>query len=312
MSVIATGKNLDLDLNFWITQYLTHLKLELGRSPLTVSGYGTNLGYFRAWLEELYGEATIEHLILPICRAYIAQMAENDLKPKTIQRAVAPIKGLVRYLADEGLVRDTHWLSRFRGPKIVERRADPLAMNEAKSLLAAIPTYTLAGQRDRVLFRMFLETGLRISEMLALTTVDCRLDLPAVVVRHGKGDKDRAVPLTTEMAQELQEYLETVRPALVRRDSPNSVWLSNRGSTMAATSLRDRLRYYARLAGLEGRNVHPHQLRATFATRLDMAEVNVTVIQELMGHSDIKTTSHYVGVAGKEMRRAIEKLKPIE
>jgi integrase/recombinase XerD len=58
--------------------------------------------------------------------------------------------------------------------------------------------------------------------------------------------------------------------------------------------------------------VYPHRLRATFATRLDRAGVNVTVIQELMGHADIKTTSHYVGVAGKEMRAAIRALEPVD
>ncbi len=311
MSATVVQDTAQVSFGFWKTQYLSHLKLELGRSALTVTGYGTNLGYFQTWLEGNYGEATIDHLILPICRAYVMQMAERGLKPKTIQKAIAPIKGLVRYLADEGLVTNTHWLTRLRGPKVVERRADPLSMDEARRLLAAIPSYTVAGQRDRVLFHLFVETGLRIGEMLSLTVSDCRLDLPVLVVRHGKGDKDRAVPLTNEMADELRNYLDMIRPALIRRDSPPSVWLSNKGKTMAPTSLRDRLRYYAKLAGLDGRHVHPHQLRATFATRLDMAQVNVTVIQELMGHSDIKTTSHYVGVAGKEMRNAIQKIEPL-
>jgi integrase/recombinase XerD len=76
--------------------------------------------------------------------------------------------------------------------------------------------------------------------------------------------------------------------------------------------VRDRLRYYARLAGLAGQRLYPHRLRATFATRLDQKEVNVTVIQELMGHSDINTTAHYVGVAGREMRAAIRALERAE
>lgn len=310
-AVVAPTRAPALDLGFWVTQYLTYLQLEVGRSPLTISGYGTNLDYFIRWLTVQYGEATIEHLIYPICRAYLASMAERGLKPKTIQKAVAPIKGLIRYLTDEGQLTDTGWLPRLRGPKIVERRADPLAADEARRLLVAIPPYTLAGQRDRVLFRLFLETGLRISEMLHLTVADCRLDLPALVVRHGKNDKDRVVPLSAAMAAALQQYLDTIRPALVRRTSPPTVWLAQTGQTMAATSLRDRLRYYARLAGLEGRRLHPHKLRATFATRLDQAGTNVTVIQELMGHSDIKTTAHYVGVAGREMREAIDRLPPL-
>lgn len=307
----APARALTLDLAFWTSQYLTYLQLEVGRSPLTISGYGTNLDYFTRWVAERYGEATIDHLIHPICRAYLVSMAERGLKPKTIQKAVAPLKGLIRYLADEGQLTDSAWVTRLRGPKIVERRADPLPTEEARRLLAAIPAYTLAGQRDRVLFRLFLESGLRISEMLHLTVAHCRLDLPALIVRHGKNDKDRVVPLTADMADALRHYLDSIRPALARRSSPPTVWLAHTGRAMAATTLRDRLRYYARLAGLEGRRIHPHKLRATFATRLDQAGTNVTVIQELMGHSDIKTTAHYVGVAGREMREAIDRLPPL-
>lgn len=146
--------------------------------------------------------------------------------------------------------------------------------------------------------------------MLAFTIADCRLDLPAIVVHHGKNDKDRVVPLTQALAAILHDYLTTIGPALARRTSPPVVWLSGYGRPLAATSARDRLRYYARLAGLECR-IYPHKLRATFATRLDQAGTNVTVIQELMEHADIKTTNHYVGIAPKEMQGAVERLPPL-
>lgn len=300
-----------LSFEFWAAEYLRHLRLEKGRAAHTIRGYGDNLRYFEAFLRQQFGDdVSVEHLIFPVCRQYLASMTERGLQPKTVKKALAAVRGLVRYLADEQVIRDD-WSFKLQTPKVVERRADPLTPEEARRLVTAIPRYTLAGQRDRVLFRLFLDTGLRVSEMLNLTVADCRLDLPAVIVRHGKGDKDRVVPLTAQRAQMLQEYLETVRPALARRDSPPAVWLSLAGRPLAATSCRDRLRYYARLAGLEGRRIYPHKLRATFATRLDRAGTNVTVIQELMGHADIKTTSHYVGVAGKEMRAAVEAMESL-
>jgi len=301
-----------LDWDFWVSQYLNHLRLELGRSPLTIRGYEDNLRYFRTYLMRTYGEATIEHLIWPVCRQYLMQWSETGHKPKTIRKALAPLKGLIRYLTDEGVLRDTTWVQKLRGPKVVERRADPLSHDEAQQLLRAIPRYTIAGQRDRILFHLFLDTGLRISEMLNLTVADCRLDIPAIIVRHGKGDKDRTVPLSDEMAAQLRYYLTAVRPALARPQSPSNVWLSSYGRPLAHTTLRSRLRYYARLAGLEGRRLYPHKLRATFATRLDQVGTNVTVIQELMGHADIKTTSHYVGIASQAMRDAINRLRPLD
>lgn len=94
-------------------------------------------------------------------------------------------------------------------------------------------------------------------------------------------------------------------------DSPPRLWLARTGRPLAPGTVRDRLRYYARLAGLGDQRLYPHRLRATFATRLDQAGTNVTVIQELLGHADIKTTSHYVGIAGRELRQAVERLEPL-
>lgn len=82
------------------------------------------------------------------------------------------------------------------------------------------------------------------------------------------------------------------RPPVARRDSPPHVGLSNQGRPLAATTVRERLRYYARLTGLAGQRVNQHRLWATFAVGLDQQGVNVTVIEELLGHADIKTTAH--------------------
>lgn len=300
-----------LTLDLWIDAYLRHLRAELGRSVRTIQTYANHLRYFRDYLAVAYGTPTVEHLIHPVCRAYLASLTERGLKPKTVKLARAAVRGLVQYLADEGLIRDD-WSRKLVTPKVVERRADPLTVEEARRLLAAIPRYTLAGQRDHALFALFLDTGLRISEMSRLMLSDLRLSEGYLLVRHGKGDKDRVVPLKPERVRELEYYLTALRPALARRDSPPAVWLSTQGGPLAATTCRDRLRYYARLAGLGTQRVYPHRLRATFATRLDRAGVNVTVIQELMGHADIKTTSHYVGVAGKEMREAVQGLEPVD
>ncbi len=300
-----------ISFEYWVNEYLDSLRLEKGRALYTITGYHDNLRYFHAFLLQEFGEASIEQVIFPACRKYLVSMTARGLKPKTVKKALAALRGFIRYLAEEQVIRDD-WSFKLQTPKVVERRADPLTPDEVQRLLAAIPPYSVVGQRDRALFHLFLDTGLRISEMLHLTLSDVRLEQRYVIVRHGKGDKDRVVPLTAVRTEGLRGYIDTVRPAFLRRNSPPTLWLSGTGQTLAATSCRDRLRYYARLAGLAGRHVHPHQLRATFATRLDQTGTNVTVIQELMGHADIKTTSHYVGVAGKEMRHAVEIMDPIE
>ena len=140
-----------------------------------------------------------------------------------------------------------------------------------------------------------------------MTLQGVRLDQHCLITRHGKNDKDRAIPLTEGRSQHVTDYIEQVRPAFVHPNSPPNLFLSQLGRPLHPCTIRDKVRLYAKRAGIQ-RRVYPHMFRATFATRLDQAQVNLTVIQELMGHANIQTTARYVGVSGKEMRAAIEKL----
>lgn len=190
---------------------------------------------------------------------------------------------------------------------MTERRADPVTQEEWQHFLHAIPGLTPAQLRDRLFFQLLLDTGLRLNEIITLSLPDIRIDQQLLIIRHGKNDKDRAIPLTEKRAQALQDYITTVRPQFIQPASPPNLFLSELGRPLHPCTIRDKVRLYARRAGIQ-RRVYPHMFRASFATRLDLAQVNLTVIQELMGHANIQTTARYVGIAGKEMRAAIETL----
>jgi site-specific recombinase XerD len=276
-----------------------------------LAGEASDIGQFIGYLDRTGQSVSLTSLTLSVIRAYLTDLAKKGRKPKTIKHHLTTLRNFTRYLSQEHLLIDS-WTTQVKGPRIVERRADPLTSDEVHHLLAVIPHYTAVGQRDHCLLSLFLLSGLRIGEMLALTVADIRLEDHTVIVRHGKNDKDRAVPLTTAITQEVAAYIATVRPAFMHPNSPPQLFLSRLGRPLGATSARDRVRYYARNAGLGQRGIHPHQFRATFATRLDQTGTNVTVIQELMGHSNIETTSRYVGVAPQQMREAVHRLPPLE
>lgn len=249
--------------------------------------------------------AVIGVLTLPVIRLFLATLSRRGFRPKAIKGYIISLRGLIRFLHDEGVMEDVS--AKIQGPRVTERRADPLTREEWQQFLAAIPGDTPAQRRDRLFFALLLETGLRLSQIRLLSLADVRLDQQLLLIRHAKNDKDRAVPLTDARTRELTDYIATIRPAFARPTSPPVLFLSGLGQPLHPCTIRDKVRLYAKRAGIT-RRVYPHMFRATFATRLDQAGVNLTVIQELMGHADIKTTARYVGVAGKEMREAVEKL----
>ncbi len=127
--------------------------------------------------------------------------------------------------------------------------------------------------------QLLLDTGLRLNEILSLPLPDIRVDQQLLIIRHGKNDKDRMIPLTAVRSQHVTDYIEPVRPSLVQPTSPpKSLSLG-----VLATS--------------------PSLHHSGYDAALSPGD---TVIQELMGHANIQTTARYVGIAGKEMRAAIE------
>ncbi|MCL6595121.1 MAG: site-specific integrase, partial [Firmicutes bacterium] len=164
-----------------------------------------------------------------------------------------------------------------------------------------------SGRRYRVFFRLLLETGLRIGEAVAVGVKDVDLDARVLYVRCGKGAKDRIVPLTEGMAEDVRRYLQRLRPRPASPEDAPYLWLTRTGHRLSKSTVRVALEAVCKRAGLDPTRLHPHAWRAAFASRLARAGVPLTTIQELMGHASPVTTAHYVGVAPQAMREAVER-----
>jgi integrase/recombinase XerD len=165
---------------------------------------------------------------------------------------------------------------------------------ETDALLAAPDRSTRTGRRDHTLFLLAIQTGLRASELTSLTRGHVHLGVGAHVSCHGKGRKDRITPLTSDTVAALRIWLtEESRP------SGNPLFPTNRGGSMSADALQQRLALHAATAALScpsltGKNVTPHVLRHTAAMRLLHAGVDVTVIALWLGHENVNTTHIYL------------------
>jgi site-specific recombinase XerD len=288
--------------------FLDDLRYMRGASRHTLSDYRADLRLLCRYLEaDVHaGEtAVLADLTLPNLRGFVLWCAKMGRAPKSIAHYLTTLRTFCRFLTEQGALAYNPALS-VQGPKVPQRKAEPATDEELSRFMAAIPD-TPSGRRYRVFFRLLLETGLRIGEAVAVGVKHVDLDARMLYVRQGKGSKDRIVPLTEGMAEDLRRYLERLRPRPATPEDAPCLWLTRTSHRMSKSTVRVALEAVCKRAGLDPRRLHPHAWRAAFASRLARAGVPLTTIQELMGHASPVTTAHYVGVAPQAMRDAVER-----
>ena len=168
-------------------------------------------------------------------------------------------------------------------------------------MLALSKTDSEQRLRDRAMLETLYATGLRVSELVAVSVLDIDLNQGVLRVAHGKGDKARIVPLGAEAAHWIDLYARTVRPALQGAKTNNALFLTIRGSGMTRQMFWKLVEKYARLAHIHA-PISPHVLRHAFATHLLNHGADLRVVQLLLGHADISTTQIYTHVARERLK----------
>jgi len=287
----------DLTLDF-----LASLELERGLSRNTLEAYRSDLqqlGLFLGSRERDPLEVTPADLA-----AFVSELAEGHdgrppVAPATLQRKIACLRSFYRHLRREQLL-DHDPTSELRPPRSRGRLPRVLSRDEVARLLAQPRGNSPAALRDRALLETMYACGLRASEAIALELAE--LDLEAAILRaHGKGSKERLVPIGSKAVDSLAAYLEQGRPRLVGlRDEP-WVFLNLRGHGLSRQGLYKIVQGHARTAGLEQR-MSPHTLRHTFATHLLAGGCDLRSLQEMLGHADIGTTQIYTHLSTERLR----------
>jgi integrase/recombinase XerD len=180
-----------------------------------------------------------------------------------------------------------------------------LTGDEQARLLAAIDTDSPAGMRNLLIIRVMLDAGLRSAECLALRHQDVDLKSGQLMVRNGKGGKDRSLWLGSDLVALLGSYIETqgkVRPG-------DYLFTSRTGQRLTTGYLRSLVRVLAVKAGIEGKHVHVHTLRHSFATDLLRDTKNLVLVQQALGHSSITTTTIYTHITNPELEAAMKNIR---
>lgn len=278
-----------------IDRVLDALWMERGISDNTLAAYRSDLTHFAVWLD--HRNTLLEQAQDADLRLYLAGLEHNSMR--TLSRRLSSLRQLYGYLVREGrMLHDPS--ARIESPRPGRSLPKSLTEEDVEALLQAPSTAVPLGLRDRCMLEVLYATGLRVSELVALTFTQINLRQGLVRVT-GKGNKERLVPLGAEALEWLRKYLEEARPALVKNSAVDALFPARNGAMMTRQAFWHLIRRHARQAGIT-KPLSPHVLRHAFATHLLNHGADLRVVQMLLGHSDISTTQIYTHVARARLK----------
>ena len=295
-----------------MNQYLRHLRA-IGRSRYTIKSTKYGLNTLAAFLEE----EKVHHLE-DLGRDVLADYQEDlafrlTAKGKLLslaarEKLIGVAKGFTRFLGQKDyLFNDPgdHLQAPKRGRRLPRSILSPAEM---KRLISAPDTRTNQGVRDRVILELLYDTGIRRGEVNRIKLSD--LDLKAGYIRiHGKGNKDRVVPVSETVCERVENYILFVRPAYIKATDSGHLVLNRLGNRITADGIYVIVKRYGRLAGIK-QNVTPHALRHTCATHMLKNGAPVRHLQEMLGHESLESTQIYTHVTINDLKDIHAKYHP--
>jgi integrase/recombinase XerD len=290
-----------------IDRFSDGLWLEDGLARNTLDAYRRDIAQFAAWLDETQGKDLMTAAAADLQRHLAWQVEARHAKPRTTGRLVSALKRFFRFALREGLRRDDP-AAALDSPKLPRSLPKSLSEEEVEGILAAPALDTAQGLRDRAMLETLYASGLRVSELVGLKTVQVSLDMGVVRVL-GKGSKERLTPLGEEAVAWIERYQREARPGLLGARKSDALFVTARGGPMTRQGFWGLVKRYAASAGI-ARAISPHTLRHAFATHLINHGADLRVVQLLLGHADISTTQIYTHVARERLKALHRKHHP--
>ena len=289
-----------------VQAYLDAAWVEKGLSDNTLSSYRRDLQALSTW------QASIGSGVLTLSEGevqdYLAHRLSLGISARSTARFLSCVRGFYKYLVRERHVQ-VNPLSNVALPKLGRPLPKTLHKEDVDNLLSVIPdTADAVGWRDKAMLEVLYACGLRVTELVSLRLDQVNLRQGVIRVT-GKGNKDRLVPMG-ELAQDAFEiFVKRWRGDLLSSAVNDVVFPSTRGSQMTRQTFWYRIKYWAKVAGIE-KSLSPHTLRHAFATHLLNHGADIRSVQMLLGHSDISTTQIYTHIATERLKKLHEAHHP--
>ena len=290
----------------YIDSFLSYMKIEKIASTSTIYDYNKEVGKFLDFLS--YKNILDINLISTrIIRQYFYYTKENrDLGSASISKIIAIIKSFFNYLEEEDITVKNP-TRKIKVPKKINKIPSVMSKYEVDSVIRSVDFAPLRCRknavRDKLVLSLLYYTGIRKSELLNLNWTDINLSKSFIIIRSGKGGKDRLIPLHKKVTELLDKYLDERLPL-----KTDAIIIGEQGKRLCNCSFTYLLNMYLCLSGLKKKGYTAHSFRHSFATHLVEAGVDIFKVQKLLGHASLDTTKIYINFNSSQMAIAIDRL----
>jgi integrase/recombinase XerC len=274
-------------------------------SAHTIKAYSGDLDEFSAYVGTR-GWKQVDHVAV---RGFLSRLYEKGLGKTSVARALAAVRSLYRWLAQEGVVEQNP-AALVSTPKLAKKLPRVPTIEEMNGVLdGQMPELAAFPERDRMMFELLYGCGIRNSELIGINLEDIRLSNEAILIR-GKGKKERYVPFGDSVKNALALYLPARQKILGQQKKHSSALLINlRGGRLTTRSVGRIIKKIAVAKGLSP-DVHPHTLRHAFGTHLLEEGADLRAIQEMLGHERLSTTQRYTQLSIKHVLHVYDQTHP--
>ncbi len=285
-------------MKYLLKDYEYYLKQEKGRSKNTVDAYLRDLNQYKDFLSKYHQINKPKYIEKKHIDGYLKSVSKK-MSSTSVARKLTAIKSFHHFLLLEKEV-DSDVTKSFSTPKIAKKLPKVLSVDEVVALLEQVDKTDPLGLRNKALLELVYGSGLRVSELLEIKTEDIHLNQAYILV-HGKGQKERIVPISDMAVLAIRKYMIEGREQLLKDNISNYLFLNQTGSSLSRQGFFKLLKKLASDAGVET-ECSPHTLRHSFATHLLENGMDLRTLQTLLGHEDISTTQIYTHISQKRIK----------
>lgn len=290
-----------------INEFKYYLQIEKGMSKHTMASYTSDLEKLNQYIQHFNLQETPNTITNETLKEFIYHSAKT-LNARSQSRLISSLKSFFKFLLVQAY-RSDFPMELIETPKIGLKLPDTLSLDDINKLIEAIDLSQEEGQRNRAIIETLYGCGLRVSELVSLRISDLYFDEDFIQV-HGKGNKQRLVPIAPITKNEITKYLELYRPKLkVFPAHQDILFLNRRGKQLTRTMIFTIIKQLTQIAGIQ-KQVSPHTLRHSFASHLLENGANLRAIQQMLGHESITTTEIYLHTERSYLKKVVDTFHP--
>ena len=282
-----------------IQPFLDYIKFEKRYSQHTLISYRNDLEQFFAYLASQFDAPPIDKITPMFVRSWLAEMKEEAISSKTINRKISSLKSFFKYALKTGVIEQSP-MTTVTSPRISKRLPSFVEEKDMSTLFDHIEFEdSWKGRTEKLVLQLFYNTGMRLSELINLK--ESQLDPSHSQVKVlGKGNKERIIPVSKELVADLQSYISD-KP--LKLETVHTIFVSEKGRSLQPRSVYSFVNnHLAKVTTIQKKS--PHILRHSFATHLMNNGADLNAVKELLGHSSLAATQVYT-------HNTIEKLKDV-